>query len=334
MNRFNKPKNEHLPTEAIQDYLDLLLAPTSDPENAVPDSAETTNEFHNKPTSNDQLSNDCLALSDSDEVAHRSVTDEPPLSQKKPVAGGLSGRSRISKAAERIEHAALNRPFAEPPKPLTLKMSFPAIQAPPVIETVEVRQEKPSFEPELTPEVFQETEETEEVECVSEEEVSELQTSRWLDNGRPSWAQERFECLLFTVGGLKLAVPLVELGAIHPMKDELTPLFGQIDWFMGLLTVKGSNIRTINTAKVVMPERYNDAMKKNFSYVISINGVDWGLAIDNISSAITLEPEDIRWRTERSKRPWLAGTVIEHMCALLDISQLTAMFLEQSSNRK
>src|SRR5690606_15264011 len=58
----------------------------------------------------------------------------------------------------------------------------------------------------------------------------------WLDNGRPEWAQQRFECLLFSVAGLKLAVPLVCLGGIHAVQnaDELTPLPGMPDWFVGL----------------------------------------------------------------------------------------------------
>ena len=140
--------------------------------------------------------------------------------------------------------------------------------------------------------------------------------------------------LLFSVGGLTLAVPLVELGTIYPINDEITPLFGQIDWFMGLLPVKEGNLRTVDTPKVVMPERYQEGMQENFQYVISINAMDWGLAVDTVSNAIMLEPEDVRWRSERSKRPWLAGTVIEHMCALVDVSQLAAMFEAEGAKNK
>ncbi len=157
-------------------------------------------------------------------------------------------------------------------------------------------------------------------------------TTEWL-NGRPSWAQGRFECLLFSVGGLTLAVPLVELGTIYPMNEELTPIFGQADWFMGLLTVKDSNLKTIDTAKVVMPERYQSTMAEKYGFVISINGMSWGLAVDSVANAILLEPSDVKWRSERSKRPWLAGTVVEHMCALVDVSQLAAMF-EAAGKRK
>lgn len=148
----------------------------------------------------------------------------------------------------------------------------------------------------------------------------------WLENGRPVWAQNAFECLLFSVSGLTLAVPLVELGSIYPIKDHLTPIIGQIDWFMGLLHVHNRNhIRTVNTAKVVMPEKYDPAFVDNIRYVISINGFDWGLAVDNVDKAIRLVPEDVRWRTERSKRPWLAGTVVDYMCALVDVQELAVM---------
>lgn len=157
--------------------------------------------------------------------------------------------------------------------------------------------------------------------------------SVWLENGRPEWGQGPFECLMFKVGGLTLSVPLVELGSIHPIGDgDLTPIFGQVEWFMGLTAVNGVNIRTVDTAKVVMPERYQEAMKDDYHYIISIADVDWGLAVDSVSESITLHPDDIRWRGTRSQRPWLAGTVVEHMCALLDVAALSTMFWEMDKN--
>lgn len=141
----------------------------------------------------------------------------------------------------------------------------------------------------------------------------------WMENGRPSWAQDRFEVLLFEVAGLTLAVPLISLGQIQPLTDELTPLFGQAEWFMGLQPTPVGKIRTINTARFVMPERYEEKFAENARYVVSIDGLPWGLAVDAVNQPITLQPEDVKWRGERSKRPWLAGTVKQHMCALLDI---------------
>lgn len=154
----------------------------------------------------------------------------------------------------------------------------------------------------------------------------------WLANGRPVWAQSRFDVLLFKVSGLTLAVPLISLGQIQPLTDELTPLFGQADWFMGLQPTPAGKIRTVNTAKFVMPERYDPGFVDTAKYVMSINGVPWGLAVDSVNQPITLMPEDVKWRSDRGKRPWLAGTVKEHMCALLDIPRIGQLLIEADKN--
>lgn len=154
----------------------------------------------------------------------------------------------------------------------------------------------------------------------------------WLDNGRPQWAQSRFDVLLFKVSGLTLAVPLIALGQIQPLTDELTPLFGQADWFMGLQPTPAGKIRTVNTAKFVMPERYDPRFLETAKYLMSINGVPWGLAVDSVNQPITLMPEDVKWRSDRSKRPWLAGTVKDHMCALLDIPRIGQMLIDADKN--
>jgi len=160
----------------------------------------------------------------------------------------------------------------------------------------------------------------------------QIEGLEWLENSRPQWAQSRFDVLLFKVSGLTLAVPLISLGQIQPLTDELTPLFGQADWFMGLQPTPAGKIRTVNTAKFVMPERYDPRFLETAKYVMSINGVPWGLAVDSVNQPITLMPEDVKWRSDRSKRPWLAGTVKDHMCALLDIPRIGQMLVDADKN--
>ncbi|MGR0277846.1 chemotaxis protein CheW [Marinomonas dokdonensis] len=146
------------------------------------------------------------------------------------------------------------------------------------------------------------------------------------------WAKSRFECLLFYVGGLKMAVPLVELGGIHQGNHEkLASIFGQPDWFMGVLKLQDQNIRTVDTARWVMPDHYQGELKDHFQFVIQLDRTDWGIACEKVAEAISLEPGQVKWRTDRSKRPWLAGTVIEHMCAILDIQGFIEL-LEDPSN--
>ena len=145
-------------------------------------------------------------------------------------------------------------------------------------------------------------------------------------DGRPAWADEPFECLLFDVAGLTLAVPLVCLGSIYSLQGrELTPLFGQPEWFLGILPSHSGNLNVLDTARWVMPDRYRDDFREGLQYVISVQGYDWGLAVHQVSRSLRLDPEQIKWRTRRGQRPWLAGTVIEHMCALLDVAQLAEL---------
>ncbi|OLF54903.1 CheW domain-containing protein [Pseudomonas chlororaphis] len=143
---------------------------------------------------------------------------------------------------------------------------------------------------------------------------------------RPSWAAEPFECLLFDVAGLTLAVPLVCLGSIYSLAGhELTPLFGQPEWFLGILPSQAGNLKVLDTARWVMPDRYRDDFRHGLQYVISVQGYEWGLAVHQVSRSLRLDPNEIKWRSHRGQRPWLAGTVIEHMCALLDVSELAEL---------
>jgi len=186
--------------------------------------------------------------------------------------------------------------------------------APPIVE-IQQKIETPTFvEAEIVTQQFQ------------------MPGLEWMPNGQPQWAQSRFDVLLFKVSGLTLAVPLVSLGQIQPITDELTPLFGQADWFMGLQPTPQGKIRTVNTAKFVMPERYDESFVKSAKYVVSINGVPWGLAVDSVNQPISLQPDEVKWRGDRSKRPWLAGTVKEHMCALLDIPMIGQMLVDADKN--
>src|SRR5690606_17032245 len=126
-----------------------------------------------------------------------------------------------------------------------------------------------------------------------------------LADGRPAWAEEPFECLLFDVAGLTLAVPLICLGSIYPLEgQELTPLFGQPEWFLGILPSQAGNLKVLDTARWVMPDRYREDFREGLQYVISVQGYEWGLAVHQVSRSIRLDPSEVKWRSQRTQRPW------------------------------
>jgi len=143
----------------------------------------------------------------------------------------------------------------------------------------------------------------------------------------PEWAEKPFECLIFTVAGLQLAVPLVLLGAIHRIEDDIMPMPGSPPWYMGIRRGRDKNLRVVDSAEWIMAGRAPTNARANYRFVIHLNNSDWGLACDNVDQSFTLSPQQVRWRTSRSKRPWLAGTVIEQMCALLDVQSMANLLV-------
>ena len=203
-------------------------------------------------------------------------------------------------------------PAVEPPPPPVLER-LPAMPLPPVAPA-----EPPAAPVEAEAPVVIETSDAAEAEAIPAGE-----------QGIPSWAQAPFPCLLFTVDGLNLAVPLVHLNGIQPWREELTPMPNHQPWYLGLARNQGVNTRVVDTALVVLPSERRQAMaqaeRQPFGNVILIDEARWGLACTAVGDMITLQPDDVRWRSQRGRRPWLAGTVIKEMCALLDTSALAEM---------
>ena len=146
--------------------------------------------------------------------------------------------------------------------------------------------------------------------------------------------EEAFQALFFEVAGLVLAVPLQELGGIHNL-GEINSLFGKPDWFKGVMINREKKLNVVDSARWVMPERFDQTMEDSldYQYLITLGQSEWGLAAEKLVETETINPEDVKWRSKPGKRPWLFGTIKEKMCALLHVSDLVAM-LEQGVNAR
>ncbi|MBA57446.1 MAG: hypothetical protein CMK89_23600 [Pseudomonadales bacterium] len=229
------------------------------------------------------------------------LIDRPALLSESLLQIAQEKRKSVPGNQSAVEPAGPDEPGKAIPEKTLLKKTAPAKTdpEPAAIEPVEAEQE--------------------EADEVVLEGVASIRNNQWCENGRPQWAQSRFECLIFTVNGLKLAVPLVLLGSIHQIDRKFNALPGQYDWFIGILqTPNSGNIKVLDTGLCVMPERHNPESRDSLAYVITIHGYSWGLACHQVEKSITLEPEQVKWRSQRGKRPWLAGTVLDHMCSLVD----------------
>ena len=135
-----------------------------------------------------------------------------------------------------------------------------------------------------------------------------------------------FQALFFSVAGLRIAVPLTELGGIHEL-GPINNLPGKADWFKGIMLHRAQKIQLVDTARWVMPEKYTAtlATELNYQYVIMLGTSDWGLCCELLIDTINLEPEQIKWREQEGKRPWMAGLIKEQKCVLVDVDELVKL---------
>ncbi|GMR08225.1 MAG: hypothetical protein BMS9Abin26_1230 [Gammaproteobacteria bacterium] len=154
------------------------------------------------------------------------------------------------------------------------------------------------------------------IEVVSVELVTEVAEE---ERNYPDWVGDEIQVLLFKVSGLTLGIPMKKLNGILEWNDNLTSMPGHSPWFLGVLSERDTNIKIIDTALIVVPERYRQSHSRGtLQKIILLGDSEWGLACDGLDEVITLAPEEVKWRTGEGKRAWLAGTVIDRKCALLD----------------
>lgn len=217
--------------------------------------------------------------------------------------------SAIASYLDELLHTATDtalEPEFEPPKPVVRERARVAPRPAPVIRKAP------------------------EVECppLEEQKVADIPSPPQAEPpGLPEWSDKPFECLIFTVAGLQLAVPLILLGAIHRIEEPVKPIPGSPRWYMGMRPDRDHNLRVVDTAEWIMAGRAPANARDNYRFVIRLDSSEWGLACDDVAQSFTLKPDEVRWRTARSKRPWLAGTVIDHMCALIDVKTMADLLV-------
>ncbi len=141
----------------------------------------------------------------------------------------------------------------------------------------------------------------------------------------PDWARHEFQALFFKVDQLTLATPLTDL--LRTLRNERQPtkLPGQPSWFLGLLDEHDGRIGVLDTGQLLFGKnkgKQRDPVANPFRHILITGDGRWGLACDEILSISRLQPDKVRWRTLREKRPWLVGTVIEELTAVIDVQQL------------
>lgn len=123
-------------------------------------------------------------------------------------------------------------------------------------------------------------------------------------------------CVVFSIAGLKLAIPLERVTAIldyaqctgqpHPPAQ------------LGVIEHQGRAVPVLDIAHIVMPQT---AINDPYSHVVVVDGrCAW--ACHKVDTVIEVMSNTVRWKSDRTKRRWLAGMIATPPSALLDVEEL------------
>lgn len=135
--------------------------------------------------------------------------------------------------------------------------------------------------------------------------------------------ENEFQVLFFELSGLTFAVALTELGGIHQLDSSLNSLIGKPAWFSGVMTHNDSLFNIVDTAQWINTGESRDSL--NYSHYVLLGSTDWGLSCEKLLGTETLTTEQVKWRSVKGKRPWLAGMVVDKMCALIHVDELVKL---------
>jgi len=144
-----------------------------------------------------------------------------------------------------------------------------------------------------------------------------------------TWREQTFQAMLFHVSEMRFAAPLIHLQGVVPFSETLTPLPETPDWFLGVCAYRDQNVRVVDTAGLTTRGQNLD-VKRHYQHVILLQAGRWGLTCDAVSEVLTIAPHTVQWRRRPGDKPWLAGTLRETLCAVLDLDEL-ALSLERQT---
>jgi hypothetical protein len=150
--------------------------------------------------------------------------------------------------------------------------------------------------------------------------------------------KESFSCHLFKVSGLLIGIPSTQIKEIKSFsfdKKEYITKLNKND--LRLLNCdlyldnhgQQMNYPIIDTSNLMIGGTYNLSKIDEYKFVIIFKKYNWTLAIDAVGGEIIVNPTDVRWRSETTKRKWLLGTVQKKMYALIDLDVIDDMMIEK-----
>jgi purine-binding chemotaxis protein CheW len=134
----------------------------------------------------------------------------------------------------------------------------------------------------------------------------------------PDESPERYFC--FNVGGLRLALPLRRVGKLANFADCAGE--GASALHVGYIEHHGRLVPVLAAAELVMPGRHPPIP---YQVIVVDAAGKFALACHGIESELEVSRSEVQWKSDRTSRRWLAGTLIQRRCAMLDAEELARL---------
>lgn len=144
--------------------------------------------------------------------------------------------------------------------------------------------------------------------------------------------QYPLQCLMFTVEGNQLCIPLIDLGNVVPWGDRLTLFPDSPEWFLGLLKHRDENVKVADTANVLQINRKKVEEPSGNRHILIFGEDNWAITCDKLGDVINLNKDDIQWPKQEGTGLSL-GTIRDSLAILLDPARVLAQLNRYGDNK-
>ncbi len=141
-----------------------------------------------------------------------------------------------------------------------------------------------------------------------------------VETALPVWAAGAFQALYFDTGGIRLAIPLVNMQTIARAESALTRVPGLPDWHLGVLRVRERNVAVVDLGRLLLPNR--PAPHTTPGFVLMLDDGAWGLGCDSLGQASRMESGAVRWRRAAASPRYILGVHGETLVPILDVEEV------------
>jgi purine-binding chemotaxis protein CheW len=134
----------------------------------------------------------------------------------------------------------------------------------------------------------------------------------------PVWARNGFRALLFRIGDLDFAIPLLMLRAVARLELPLRQVPQQPAWHRGVTHYRGDALAVADLGVLLGIAAGCEAPR----YLLLLGDGRVAIGCDALGEAPGLDAGAVRWRRGGDDKAWFAGLLSAQMCVLLDATAI------------